>query len=565
LTGLAQINPLDAQNLTVCNVIILDDSALDRSRIEQELSQLPFDCRIQQAESIAEFRQQVNSASFDLALVDYMLGNEIGTEALAICRSSPKNQTTLMVMVSGAEMAQLPIGAVQAGFHEFLSKSEYLSDMLMGLLMEAMQRKMQRQSLGPSVETGGVSSPGARFEGVAPTPAENADLSTIAAQGSNNGPKVLIASPDASRNRELGFMLQACAPDICKLSADTVETAFDMLEATAFDALVLDIDALSLAGRLSQLAGLVQSGLHLMLVADQVPDCAGQLVDTAVPPRVMIRDHLNTPCLRLTCAGLLHDIRQKQSADDREDAAERFVGNVIHDLKAPMRHIRQVADMVEETALTGSKDELQDALALQRTIATRATSLIDALAEYHASGGATLDSSVALAGIVDAAQQQAASARPELVVEMEREKLPTLLGDEPMLTRLMTELFTNAALYTAAPTPMVRISWGQLSSGHFSLRIDDNGIGIEDQYRDLVLEPMKRLWSADDYPGSGLGLTICKRIMDRHGGRIALEPGEGGGTRVVLTFPAERVREDSPDNDPEAGRAKNIPSARQGG
>lgn len=310
---------------------------------------------------------------------------------------------------------------------------------------------------------------------------------------------------------------------------------------------------------------LVQSGLHLLLVTDHVPDCAGKLVNMAAPTRIMIRDHLNAPYLRLTCAGLLHDIRQKQRTEERDEAAERFAGSVIHDLRAPMRHIRQVADLVEETALTGSKDELRDALALQRTIASRATSLIDALAEYQASGNATSDSSVALANIVDAAQQQAATSRPELVVEMERGKLPTLLGDEPMLTRLMTELFANAALFTAASTPMVRISGSQLPSTNFALRIDDNGIGIEDQYRDLVLEPMKRLWSADDYPGTGLGLTICKRIMDCHGGRIALEPGEGGGTRVVLTFPAERVQEASPDNDPEGGRARITPSTRQVG
>ena len=71
--------------------------------------------------------------------------------------------------------------------------------------------------------------------------------------------------------------------------------------------------------------------------------------------------------------------------------------------------------------------------------------------------------------------------------------------------------------------------------------ISDDGVGIPDERKAEVFEPFRRLQSKEEVPGSGLGLSICKKIVERHGGRIWLESREGGGTKAVFTVSANCV------------------------
>jgi signal transduction histidine kinase len=119
-------------------------------------------------------------------------------------------------------------------------------------------------------------------------------------------------------------------------------------------------------------------------------------------------------------------------------------------------------------------------------------------------------------------------------------RLGTVEAD-PVLTRqLLENLVGNAVRYTAPGiTPSVAISGARDPAGFVRVHVDDNGIGIPADQRDTVFDNFHRAHRSAGYPGSGLGLTICKRIVERHGGTISAgENPDHAGTRITFTLPA---------------------------
>jgi two-component system, chemotaxis family, sensor kinase Cph1 len=119
------------------------------------------------------------------------------------------------------------------------------------------------------------------------------------------------------------------------------------------------------------------------------------------------------------------------------------------------------------------------------------------------------------------------------------EALPTVSGDEPELIQLFYNLLDNAIKYCrAGVTPEVRIS-AERSASEWVVRLQDNGIGIEPQYLERVFAIFQRLHSRSEYPGTGIGLAICKKIVEVHGGRLWAESTPGEGSVFCFSLPAK--------------------------
>ena len=113
---------------------------------------------------------------------------------------------------------------------------------------------------------------------------------------------------------------------------------------------------------------------------------------------------------------------------------------------------------------------------------------------------------------------------------------PDLRGDEIQLAQLFQNLLSNALKFVADGPPQVSIS-ADRAHGSWQFRVTDNGIGIEPRHAGRVFTVFKRLHGRDKYSGSGVGLAICKRIVERHGGRIWVESAPGGGSSFCFTIP----------------------------
>jgi light-regulated signal transduction histidine kinase (bacteriophytochrome) len=118
--------------------------------------------------------------------------------------------------------------------------------------------------------------------------------------------------------------------------------------------------------------------------------------------------------------------------------------------------------------------------------------------------------------------------------------LPTVLADEPQLRQLLQNLVGNALKFRGDAAPRIAID-AQLVDDRWLFRVHDNGIGIDMQYAARIFEMFQRLHERGKYEGSGIGLAIAKRIVERHGGRIWIESALGAGTTFHFTLLPEPV------------------------
>ena len=125
----------------------------------------------------------------------------------------------------------------------------------------------------------------------------------------------------------------------------------------------------------------------------------------------------------------------------------------------------------------------------------------------------------------------------ETQAQIETSHLPQVMGDPSQLRQVFYNLFTNAIKFRGDRPPKIEVNASEDPNGDWLVRVKDHGIGIDMQYSDRIFRIFQRLHTADEYPGTGIGLAICKKIVERHQGRIWVESKPGEGTTFFLTLP----------------------------
>ena len=115
--------------------------------------------------------------------------------------------------------------------------------------------------------------------------------------------------------------------------------------------------------------------------------------------------------------------------------------------------------------------------------------------------------------------------------------LPMVTGDPNQLRQLFQNLVGNAIKYRQTETPTVVEVSGEQNEGKCRILVKDNGIGFDEKYLDKVFQPFQRLHGRDVYPGLGIGLAICRKIVERHHGTITAESTPGEGSTFIITLP----------------------------
>jgi light-regulated signal transduction histidine kinase (bacteriophytochrome) len=154
---------------------------------------------------------------------------------------------------------------------------------------------------------------------------------------------------------------------------------------------------------------------------------------------------------------------------------------------------------------------------------------------------------VALDDVLDRALGNLSVVLEETGARVVREgPLPTVTGDVTTLTMLWQNLIGNAVKFRHPDRPpeiAVRCE-AEPEDGQWRLTVQDNGIGIEPEFREKVFIIFQRLHGRDEYEGTGIGLAVCRKIVEHHGGAITLDGTAGGGTRVTFTLPMARPEPD---------------------
>ncbi|HTB12774.1 MAG TPA: ATP-binding protein, partial [Bryobacteraceae bacterium] len=218
---------------------------------------------------------------------------------------------------------------------------------------------------------------------------------------------------------------------------------------------------------------------------------------------------------------------------------QQFAYFASHDLQEPLRQVTNFVQLISQTASPRLSAEEQKYLAFVVEGAERMEHLIRALLSYShlGHGEHAAHTKVDLNAIVDRLVDDLSDRLTEADGEVTRTALPAVKGDSVQLADVIQNLLINSIKYRRAKEPLkVQICAAQDSPEEVTISLRDNGQGIEPAYHDLIFLPFKRLHGRE-IPGTGIGLAICRRIIEAHGGRIWIEPVDGPGTAFHFSLP----------------------------
>lgn len=238
--------------------------------------------------------------------------------------------------------------------------------------------------------------------------------------------------------------------------------------------------------------------------------------------------------------------RKKVEQSQRRDAEalassnkelERFAQFASHDLQEPLRKLISFSSLLIEDLGADIPEAAGRDLKYITDAATRMRSLVRALLELSSSSRREMEvQEVDLAACVQEAIETLSLRLQETNTKVEIDPLPAWQGDHTLLTMLFQNLIGNAIKFCPKDRPPAIHVTCEQRDGQTVFGVRDNGIGIEAQYVEDIFNPFRRLHARDDYEGTGIGLAICVKAVERHGGRLWVDSEPGSGSHFLFTL-----------------------------
>ena len=230
-------------------------------------------------------------------------------------------------------------------------------------------------------------------------------------------------------------------------------------------------------------------------------------------------------------------LRRRSAELERTNSElEQFAQVISHDLLEPIRTMKGFADVLEKDARHGLDD--RSFAMLDRIIegASRMQELVTDLLDYARSGTQQMPTdAVNCEEVLESSLADLEAAIKEGGVRVSHDELPVVRGDRVWLTELFENLIGNAMKFMGDDAPVIHVGAQRRGTG-WCLSVRDNGIGIDPRFATRIFEPFRRLHTREEYSGSGMGLAICRKIVERHGGRIWVESEPGKGSTFFFTL-----------------------------
>ena len=219
---------------------------------------------------------------------------------------------------------------------------------------------------------------------------------------------------------------------------------------------------------------------------------------------------------------------------------QQFAYVASHDLREPLRMIARFVQLLQRRYQGQLDADADKYIGFAMEGAQRLQLLIDDLLEFarletRAKPFALIDCQRIAQVVLDNLQIAIAESGATVTVAG---PLPTVLGDDTQLTQLFQNLVSNALKFRRPETPPQIQLGAQRDGSNWLFHVRDNGIGIDPQYHERIFVIFQRLHTREQYPGTGIGLALCKKIVERHGGRIWVESALGQGATFWFTLPA---------------------------
>ena len=262
----------------------------------------------------------------------------------------------------------------------------------------------------------------------------------------------------------------------------------------------------------------------------------------------------NSATLYAADGGVLATIAQGQDITERKEAEdqlratlddlqrsneelEQFAYVASHDLQEPLRMVASYVELLAKRYQGQIDDKADRYIGYALGGARRMQTLINDLLAFSRVGRREEPfTAVDLNRVLTQARLNLRLAIERSGARITSDRLPTVTGDEVQLAQLLQNLLDNAIKFRGGEAPLVQVS-ARPDDGSWVISVHDNGIGIAPPHQDRIFKLFQRLHTQEEYPGTGIGLSLCKKIVERHGGRIQVESEPGKGTTFSFTLP----------------------------
>jgi light-regulated signal transduction histidine kinase (bacteriophytochrome) len=251
--------------------------------------------------------------------------------------------------------------------------------------------------------------------------------------------------------------------------------------------------------------------------------------------------------------GSFHDITKRHQAEEKleryatelersNEELEQFAYVISHDLREPARMVKGYLDLLEKR-YQGELGEKADMFIDHAADgAERMQEMIKALLDLSRVGTQGQDPAPTdVEAVFERTLKALRRAIEEAEAEVTHAPLPTVMADEAQLAQVFQNLIANAIKFRREDVPpRVHVS-AKREGDEWVFSVADNGIGIDPDQADRIFQIFQRLHTRDEYEGTGIGLALCRRIVERHGGRIWVESEVGEGSTFRFTLPARET------------------------
>jgi PAS domain S-box-containing protein len=266
--------------------------------------------------------------------------------------------------------------------------------------------------------------------------------------------------------------------------------------------------------------------------------------------KIPVLDQLGNPRFLL---GISEDITERKRAQERFERQaqelarsnaelQQFAYVASHDLQEPLRKIASYTQLLERRYKGKLDQDADEFIHYVVDGANRMQNLIRDLLAYArvgSQGGAFVEADAG--ELVDQARANLEVAIRESGATVAHSALPRVKVERTQFVQLIQNLLSNAIKFRGEQAPIVRVSAVE-RPGEWVFSVKDNGIGLDMQWAEKIFVIFQRLHARGDYPGTGIGLAICKKIVERHGGTIWVESAPGQGATFFFSIPSARAR-----------------------
>ncbi len=220
----------------------------------------------------------------------------------------------------------------------------------------------------------------------------------------------------------------------------------------------------------------------------------------------------------------------------------QFAYVASHDLQEPLRMVSAYTQLIQRRYGNRLDGDAAEFFGFVIDGATRMQRMIDDLLELSRVSRPAASTSVDLTMVMDRVMENLRLRIAETGATVEVGPMPSVKGDATQMTQLFQNLLSNSLKFLGDEAPRISIDAANDGNGSVRIAVRDNGIGMKPEHTQRIFLAFERLHGPSEFPGSGIGLAICKRIVDNHGGSIEVETAPGKGSTFHVCLPAEAGR-----------------------